>query len=128
MAETSEEAIRAYWKEHREQLRQCETQRSTLTNLLRVVTAALSGLIVQQKFTLNALPLCLFVATTGGYGAVAVAKYYERASYHLTQARALTATWRTGACWGPMKGSSEHARRTTASFPGCTAFGFTACG
>ncbi|WP_395758516.1 hypothetical protein OIE82_08495 [Streptomyces althioticus] len=90
MAETSEEAIRAYWKEHREQLRQCETQRSTLTNLLLIVTAALSGLIVQQKFTLNVLPLCLFVATTGVYGAVAVAKYYERASYHLTQARALT--------------------------------------
>ncbi|MEW2310061.1 hypothetical protein ACIOGT_27875 [Streptomyces microflavus] len=90
MAETSEEAIRAYWKEHREQLRQCETQRSTLTNLLLIVTAALSGLIVQQKFTLNVMPLCLFVAMTGVYGAVAVAKYYERASYHLTQARALT--------------------------------------
>ncbi|XUM03639.1 hypothetical protein ACQ86F_09845 [Streptomyces venezuelae ATCC 10712] len=90
MAETSEEVIRAYWKEHREQLRQCETQRSTLTNLLLIVTAALSGLIVQQKFTLNVMPLCLFVATTGVYGAVAVAKYYERASYHLAQARALT--------------------------------------
>ncbi|MFJ4870766.1 hypothetical protein [Streptomyces sp. NPDC088757] len=28
---------------------------------------------------------------TGMYGAVAVSKYYERASYHLSQARALTA-------------------------------------
>lgn len=90
MAEVSEEAIRAYWLEHRAQLRQCETQRSTLTNLLLIVTAALSGLIVQQEFTLNVIPLCLFVALTGVYGAVAVAKYYERASYHLTQARALT--------------------------------------
>lgn len=90
VADVSEEAIRAYWKEHREQFRQCETQRSTLTNLLLVVTAALSGLIVQQKFTLNVIPLCIFVAMTGVYGAVAVAKYYERASYHLTQARALT--------------------------------------
>lgn len=86
----SEEAIRAYWKEHREQLRQCETQRSTLTNLLLVITAALSALIVQQKFTLNVLPLCLFVAMIGVYGAVAVSKYYERAFYHLAQARALT--------------------------------------
>ncbi|CAL9582094.1 hypothetical protein SUDANB106_05067 [Streptomyces sp. enrichment culture] len=90
MAGMSEEAIRAYWKEHREQLRQCETQRSTLTNLLLIVTAALSGLIVQQKFALSVIPLCLFVAMAGVYGAVAVAKYYERASYHLSQARALT--------------------------------------
>ncbi|WP_314414873.1 hypothetical protein [Streptomyces sp. DSM 40484] len=90
MAEVSEEAIRAYWKEHREQLRQCETQRSTLTNLLIVVTAALSALIVQQKFMLNVMPLCLFVVLAGLYGAVAVSKYYERASYHLSQARALT--------------------------------------
>ncbi|MEO3972402.1 hypothetical protein [Streptomyces sp. CAU 1734] len=90
MAEVSEEAIRFYWKEHREQLRQCETQRSTLTNLLIVVTAALSALIVQQKFTLNVMPLCFFVILAGVYGAVAVSKYYERASYHLFQARALT--------------------------------------
>ncbi|MFD5697175.1 hypothetical protein [Streptomyces lasiicapitis] len=90
MAEASEEAIRAYWKEHREQLRQCETQRSTLTNLLLVVTAALSALIVQQKFTLYVIPLCLFVSLAGVYGAVAVSKYFERASYHLSQARALT--------------------------------------
>ncbi|MFB6642939.1 hypothetical protein ACFCYF_37600 [Streptomyces chartreusis] len=90
MAEVSEEAIRAYWKEHREQLRQCETQRSALTNLLLVITAALSALIVQQKFSTYVMPLCLFVTVTGAYGAVAVSKYYERASYHLTQARALT--------------------------------------
>lgn len=51
MAKISDEAIRAYWKEHREQLRQCETQRSTLTNLLIVITAALSALIVQQRFS-----------------------------------------------------------------------------
>ncbi|MFC9643590.1 hypothetical protein ACFTZF_34370 [Streptomyces mirabilis] len=90
MAGVSEEAIRAYWKEHREQLRQCETQRSTLTNLLLVITAALSALIVQQKFALNVMPLCFFVTLVGVYGAVAVSKYFERASYHLSQARALT--------------------------------------
>lgn len=90
MAEISEEAIRAYWKEHREQLRQSETQRSTLTNLLIIITAALSALIVQQHFSLYVLPLCVFVTVAGLYGALAVAKYYERASYHLSQARALT--------------------------------------
>ncbi|MEV4890306.1 hypothetical protein AB0K48_13030 [Nonomuraea sp. NPDC055795] len=90
MAEISDEAIRAYWKEHREQLRQCETQRSTLSNLLMVITAALSALIVQQRFSLYVLPLCVFISMAGLYGAVAVSKYYERASYHLSQARALT--------------------------------------
>jgi hypothetical protein len=90
MAGISEEAIRAYWKEHREQLRQCETQRSTLTNLLLVITAALSALIVQQQFSPHVIPLCVFVVLIGLYGAVAVSKYYERASYHLSQARALT--------------------------------------
>ena len=90
MAEVSEEAIRAYWKDHREQMRQCETQRSTLTNLVLILTAALSALVVQQEFTLNVVPLCVFVALAGVYGAVAVSKYYERAAYHLLQARALT--------------------------------------
>ncbi|WP_329134034.1 hypothetical protein OG552_17705 [Streptomyces sp. NBC_01476] len=90
MAGISEEAIRAYWKEHREQLRQCETQRSTLTNLLLVITAALSALIVQQHFSLYVMPLSVFVVLAGLYGSVAVSKYYERASYHLSQARALT--------------------------------------
>ncbi|HWU10210.1 MAG TPA: hypothetical protein VN520_28200 [Streptomyces sp.] len=90
MAEISEEAIRAYWKEHREQLRQSETQRSMLTNLVLIMTAALSALIVQQRFSLYVVPLCVFVSLSGLYGAVTVAKYYERASYHLSQARALT--------------------------------------
>lgn len=115
MPEASDEAIRAYWKEHREQLRQCETQRSTLTNLLIVVTAALSALIVQQKFTLNVVPLCLFVTLTGVYGAVAVSKYYERASYHLYQARALTADLVArgvlGSNEGLVQARGKHSRR-----------------
>ncbi|WP_436764443.1 hypothetical protein, partial [Streptosporangium sp. V21-05] len=36
------------------------------------------------------LPLCVFISGAGLYGAVAVSKYYERSSYHLSQARALT--------------------------------------
>jgi hypothetical protein len=53
----SEEAVISYWKEHREQLRQSETQRATLTNFLIVVTAALSALVVQQKFALETVNL-----------------------------------------------------------------------
>jgi fatty-acid desaturase len=92
LVSTSEAAILAYWKEHREQFRQSETQRSTLTNFLLVITAALSALIVQQKFSVATIPLCVFIILLGLYGALTVAKYYERASYHLSQARALTST------------------------------------
>ncbi|WP_432114635.1 hypothetical protein [Streptomyces sp. S1] len=117
MSDASDEAIRAYWKEHREQLRQCETQRSTLTNLLIVVTAALSALIVQQKFTLNVVPLCVFVVLTGVYGAVAVSKYYERASYHLSQARALTADLMARGVLGSKEGLVQARDEHNSRFP-----------
>jgi hypothetical protein len=85
-----EEATLAYWKDHREQLRQSETQRAVLTNYLLVITAALGGFVAQQKFALTTLPVSILVVGIGLYGAVAVAKYHERARYHLFQARALT--------------------------------------
>ena len=47
---------------------------------------------VQQKFSVATIPLCVFIILLGLYGALTVAKYYERASYHLSQARALTST------------------------------------
>lgn len=86
----SETAVLAYWGEHRDQLRQSETQRALLTNYLLVIAAALSALIVQQRFAAETLPLSVLITLVGVYGAVAVAKYHERAEYHLTQARALT--------------------------------------
>ena len=80
----------AYWQEHREQLRQSENQRAVLTNYVLVITAAISGFIVQQHFAARTLPLSVLIIVIGVYGAVAVAKYHERADYHLLQARALT--------------------------------------
>jgi hypothetical protein len=88
----SETAVLAYWKEHREQLRQSETQRATMTNFLLVIVGALSALVVQQRFALATLPLSGLICLLGIYGLVATAKYYERAAYHLAQARALTTT------------------------------------
>ena len=83
-------AVLAFWSEQRQQLRHSEDQRAALTNYLLVIVAALTGLIVQQRLQLRSLPLALLVAGIGGYGAVTVAKYHERAEYHLGQARALT--------------------------------------
>jgi hypothetical protein len=85
-----EDAVLAYWKEHREQFRQSENQRAVLTNYVLVITAAVSGLIVQQRFSLRTLPLSVLIVVIGLYGALASAKYHERADYHLLQARALT--------------------------------------
>ena len=86
----AEDAVLAYWKEHREQLRQSENQRAVLTNYVLVITAAVSGFVVQQQFELRTLPLSVLIIVIGLYGAVAAAKYHERADYHLFQARALT--------------------------------------
>ena len=85
-----EDVTLAYWREHREQLRQSENQRAVLTNYMLVITAAISGLVVQQHFALRTLPLSFLIIIIGLYGAVAAAKYHERADYHLLQARALT--------------------------------------
>ena len=97
----STDAILAYWKEHREQLRQSETQRSTLTNFLLVIVAALTALVVQQKFRVVTIPLTVLIILLGIYGSLTVAKYYERSRYHLQQARALTSTLRERGDLGP---------------------------
>ena len=47
-----ESALVAYWSEHRAQLRQSESQRAVLTNYVLAIAAALSGLVVQQRFRL----------------------------------------------------------------------------
>jgi hypothetical protein len=85
-----ENAVLAYWHEHREQFRQSENQRAVLTNYVLVIAAAVSGLVVQQGFRFRTLPLSILIIVIGLYGALAVAKYHERADYHLSQARALT--------------------------------------
>jgi hypothetical protein len=85
-------AVLAYWSEHRQQLRQSENQRAVLTNCVLVIASALTGFIAQQKLALDTLPVAILMVVLGAYGAITVAKYHERAEYHLTQARALTKT------------------------------------
>jgi type IV secretory pathway TrbF-like protein len=83
-------AVLTYWSEHREQMRQSENQRATMTNYVLVIAAALAGFIVQQGFHARTIPLSLLITAIGLYGAASAAKYHERAVYHLRQARALT--------------------------------------
>jgi type IV secretory pathway TrbF-like protein len=91
MADQSDTVL-AYWSEHREQLRQSEDQRAFLTNYVLIIASALTGFTVQQHLSPDTLPIALLITIVGVYGAVTVAKYHERAEYHLTQARALTQT------------------------------------
>lgn len=86
----AEDPTLAYWGEHREEFRQSENQRAVLTNFVLVIAAGPSGLVIQQSFRLRTLPLSVLIIVIGLYGALAVAKYHERATYHLLQARALT--------------------------------------
>lgn len=86
------DAVLAFWSEQRQQLRQSEDQRAILTNYVLVIASALTGLIAQQKLALDTLPVAILLVVLGAYGAITVAKYHERAEYHLTQARALTKT------------------------------------
>ena len=64
-----------YWGEHRAQLRQSESQRAVLTNYVLAVAAALSGLVVQQRFRAQTLPLSVLVFLIGLYGALAVRRF-----------------------------------------------------
>ncbi|TCC35080.1 hypothetical protein [Kribbella sindirgiensis] len=80
----------AYWVEHRQQLRQSESQRAAMTNYILVLVSAISGLVVQQNLKLATASLSGLIVLIGLYGATAVAKLHERADYHLIQARALT--------------------------------------
>jgi hypothetical protein len=86
----TDNAVVPYWGEHRAQLRQSESQQAVLTNFVLAIAAALGGLVVQQRFRVQTLPLSVLVMLIGLYGALAAEKYHERANYHLGQARALT--------------------------------------
>ena len=91
MADQSNTVL-AYWGEHRQQMRQSESQRAVLTNYVVVIASALAGFAVQQKLSRDTLVLAVLIILVGIYGTVTVAKYHERAEYHVTQARALTRT------------------------------------
>ena len=70
--------------------RRSESQRAVLTNYILVIVAGVSGFLVQQQLRPITLPLSILVTVIGE--AAIAANYHERASYHLTQARALTTT------------------------------------
>ncbi|WP_413754878.1 hypothetical protein [Streptomyces sp. MMBL 11-3] len=76
-----------FWQEQRNQARQTETQRATLTNLVLLVASAAIGLVVHQGVTdRSALAVTVGLTLLGAYGAVASMKFYERYALHLNEA------------------------------------------
>ncbi|WP_081448828.1 hypothetical protein [Geodermatophilus obscurus] len=117
MAEASD-AVLAYWSEHRQQLRQSEQQRSTLTNYVLIIASALGGFTVQQNYSGRTLPLSVLVVLIGLYGSLTSMKYHERSVYHLQQARALTASLRQNGVLPDLGSELEQARlRHYVAFP-----------
>ncbi len=57
------DVVLAYWNEQRQQFRQSENQRATMTNFILVIISALSGLIIQQKFADTTIPLGALIIT-----------------------------------------------------------------
>jgi uncharacterized membrane protein YbhN (UPF0104 family) len=72
------------------QARQHENQRATISNLIIIIAAALSGVVTQTGFKKNSLPLTILLIILGMYGVIATAKLYERGEYHMNRSRELS--------------------------------------
>jgi hypothetical protein len=90
MADTIDVLLQ-FIEENWTQTRQHETQRATISNLIVIIAAAISGVVTQTGFNINSLPLALILIALGIYGAVASAKLYERSQYHNNRANHLRA-------------------------------------
>ena len=60
------------------QARQSEDQRAALSNFIVVIAVAAQGFIVEKDFPKKAMALAVGLLVLGLFGAVALAKYYER--------------------------------------------------
>jgi hypothetical protein len=78
----------AYSKEEWEQRRQSENQRATMTNFILTIASAVTVLILNNGLTMNSLPLSILLTLLGIFGAVAVAKLYERGEFHIERTKA----------------------------------------
>jgi hypothetical protein len=86
MAE-SVEILLSLYKEQTEQARHHEEQRATVTNYILIVAGAVLGLLSIEGFR-GHLPAGVFLIGLGLFGAIAVAKHYERNRYHSRMASA----------------------------------------
>ncbi|MFI0220386.1 hypothetical protein [Streptomyces lydicus] len=88
MADSSD-VLRALIKEQRDQIRQIESQRATLSNIITVIVGAGLGLIAERSLTTPALAITLPMTCLGAYGVLACLKYRDRSKLHGSQAHQL---------------------------------------
>ncbi|MBE0670806.1 MAG: hypothetical protein IH588_09475 [Anaerolineales bacterium] len=82
------EILLAYSKEEWEQRRQSENQRSMMTNFILTIASAITVLILNNGLTMSSLPLSILLVLLGIFGAIAVAKLYERGEFHIERSKA----------------------------------------
>lgn len=88
MADSSD-VLLELWKDQRDQMRQLENQRATLTNIVILVVAAGLGFTTQRGLGPSMLAVTLPMTLLGSYGALACMKYRERHALHDAQALSL---------------------------------------
>ena len=88
MADSSD-VLLELWKDQRDQMRQLENQRATLTNIVILVVAAGLGFTTQRGLGPSMLAITLPMTLLGSYGALACMKYRERQALHDAQALSL---------------------------------------
>lgn len=81
------ELLWRFYQEHCAWERHHETQRSSATNLVLVVAAAVLSLVtINKSIDLSDLPLTIFLIVLGLFGSILSLKHYERFKRHQTLA------------------------------------------
>jgi hypothetical protein len=62
-------------------IRHYEDQRATVTNFVLAMASLAIGFLVQKGLALDTLPVAILLIVLGVYGAITVAKLYERTQY-----------------------------------------------
>ncbi|MGW5736281.1 MULTISPECIES: hypothetical protein [Streptomyces] len=88
MADSSD-VLLALIREQRDQIRQIESQRAMLTNLVILAVGGALGFISQRGMATATLGITVPMAVLGAYGSVACLKYHERSKLHGAQAHQL---------------------------------------
>ncbi|RAY13217.1 hypothetical protein DPM19_22300 [Actinomadura craniellae] len=84
------EILLRHWEDQRAKARHSEDQRSSLTNMILVISSVGLGFVAQRGLQNSMLAVTLPLIVIGLYGAIGTAKLAERASYHNAHARALS--------------------------------------
>src|SRR5689334_2738780 len=74
------EILLIVWKDHREQRRQHETQRSVMTNIIVLLASGLVALAAHHGLDRTVLPIAIAVTVLGIYGFLVSLKYNETSS------------------------------------------------